>query len=260
MEYRVISRDGHIDVKWLPHDLFVANTSARRRDRVPQVVQPTEAKGGARREGTCPTAPSESSLLAWNHPSEACRGTSTACTRLASTTGTYIHHPGATHTRPGDRRHRCRGDLRHPWHGGFLEDRELVGLVRDVQCLGGFCKTVPERLVGLACIPNHDPEIAAAGLRRAAKLGLKGADFGVSTAVKPIWHRDWDPLWAAADECGMPISFHTTGFSLREPLDEQMARAMTHHTGPLRSQFFRSPGPSSSPAPFSRGPWSGTQG
>ena len=174
--------------------------------------------------------------------------------------GPTSDHPGATHTRPGDRRHRCRGDLRHPWHGGFLEDRELVGLVRDVQCLGGFCKTVPERLVGLACIPNHDPEIAAAGLRRAAKLGLKGADFGVSTAVKPIWHRDWDPLWAAADECGMPISFHTTGFSLREPLDEQMARAMTHHTGPLRSQFFRSPGPSSSPASFSRGPWSGTQG
>ena len=41
----------------------------------------------------------------------------------------------------------------------------------------------------------------------------------MATAVKPIWHRDWDVLWQAASECNMPISFHTTGPNVREPND-----------------------------------------
>jgi uncharacterized protein len=78
--------------------------------------------------------------------------------------------------------------------------------------------------VGLACIPNHDPDAAAKELRRAASLGLKGADFAVSTAAYPIWHGAWDVLWDAAQECRMPISFHTIGYPVREPADEQMAK------------------------------------
>ena len=31
-------------------------------------------------------------------------------------------------------------------------------------------------------------------------------------------------MWAASDECDMPISFHSTGYPLRNPSDEQMAK------------------------------------
>ena len=80
-----------------------------------------------------------------------------------------------------------------------------------------FCKSNPQRFVALACIPNHDPELAASELRRAAGLGLRGADFAVSTAVKPLYRPAWDVLWSAAAECHMPISFHATGLKPREP-------------------------------------------
>src|SRR5688500_15945183 len=38
MEYRCISADCHIDLCWLPHDLFVSNASASMKDRMPHVV------------------------------------------------------------------------------------------------------------------------------------------------------------------------------------------------------------------------------
>ena len=39
MEYRCISADCHIDLSWLPHDLFVVNASTAMRDRMPYVEQ-----------------------------------------------------------------------------------------------------------------------------------------------------------------------------------------------------------------------------
>jgi predicted TIM-barrel fold metal-dependent hydrolase len=110
--------------------------------------------------------------------------------------------------------------------GARLTDRELIQVVYETynDWAADFCKTNPRRFVGLACVPNHDPGAAAAELRRAARLGLKGADFAVSTAVYPIWHGAWDPLWDAAQECRMSISFHTTGYPVREPTDETMAK------------------------------------
>jgi len=39
MSYRVISADCHIDMTWMPGDLWVKNAPARFRDRVPQVRQ-----------------------------------------------------------------------------------------------------------------------------------------------------------------------------------------------------------------------------
>ena len=67
-----------------------------------------------------------------------------------------------------------------------------------------------------------DPQLAAAELRRAAKLGLRGGELAVSTAVVPLWDRAWDDLWAASDECGMPISFHTTGLQLKQHSDPEL--------------------------------------
>ena len=43
MDYRCISADCHIDINWLPHDLFVANATQAMKDRMPYV---TERAGG----------------------------------------------------------------------------------------------------------------------------------------------------------------------------------------------------------------------
>ena len=39
MEYRCISADCHIDLNWLPYDLFVANATHAMKDRMPFVTQ-----------------------------------------------------------------------------------------------------------------------------------------------------------------------------------------------------------------------------
>jgi uncharacterized protein len=80
--------------------------------------------------------------------------------------------------------------------GQRLHDAELIHVVYEIynSWVADFCKSDPRRFVGLACLPNHDPQAAARELRRVARLGLRGADFPVSTAVYPIWHGAWDPL------------------------------------------------------------------
>jgi uncharacterized protein len=67
----------------------------------------------------------------------------------------------------------------------------------------------PDRLCVLAFLPSHSPEAAAAELERCAALGHRGAIFGVFDI--DAGDRAWDPLWAAAQETGLPISFHIKG-------------------------------------------------
>ena len=53
MEYKCISADCHIDLIWLPPDLFTSNASGQMRERMPYVNE--DAEGGPRwltRNGT----------------------------------------------------------------------------------------------------------------------------------------------------------------------------------------------------------------
>jgi predicted TIM-barrel fold metal-dependent hydrolase len=72
-----------------------------------------------------------------------------------------------------------------------------------------MCRAAPDRLIGLATLPGHDGAAAVAELHRAARIGLKGVIFDVFGATKPIFDPEWEPLWAAASEAGMPVSVHT---------------------------------------------------
>ena len=52
MQYDMISADGHVDLIWLPPDLFTANASAPLRDRMPYVEQgPAGARWVSRNGG-----------------------------------------------------------------------------------------------------------------------------------------------------------------------------------------------------------------
>ncbi len=224
--YRVISADGHIDFEWLPRDLFVRNAPARLKDRVPQVVETREGVKWII-DGKDLTSFAFGGPAVLEPPP---RGVSQHIDRMHDE-GFFMDgaHPTTPELRIRDQDiDGVDAEVIYGVSGlgNFLEDQEIIRLVYSTynDWAAEFRKADPQRFVTLACIPNDDPEAAAAELRRAAKLGLKGADFGVSTAGKPVWHRDWDPLWAAAQDCDMPISFHTTGLPHRLPSDVQMAR------------------------------------
>ncbi|HYS18514.1 MAG TPA: amidohydrolase family protein, partial [Candidatus Binatia bacterium] len=223
MSYRIISADCHIDMTWMPGDLWVKNAPAKFRDRVPQVRQTDDG----------PRWFAEGKELGVYGGlgfgfDRVQRGFSKHVERMFDV-GFY---EGGPHPTTPDLRLKDQdldGIDAEVMYGILgiglrMQDRELIQAVYEVynSWAADFCKTNPRRFVGLACIPNHDPAAAAKELRRAAALGLKGADFAVSTAEFPIWHGAWDPLWEAAQECRMAISFHTTGYPVREPADDAM--------------------------------------
>ncbi len=224
MAYTLISADGHIDMTWMPGDLWLKNAPTRWKELVPQVHETPEgprwyAEGqelgvfGGLGFGFTPVQ----------------RGYSKHVDKMFD--GGFYEggpHPTTTELRLKDQD--LDGIEAEVMYGILgvglrMKDPELIPIVYQIynDWVADFCQSSPGRLVGLACLPSHDPAIAAAELRRVAKLGLKGADFAVSTAIYPIWHDAWDPLWAAAQECNLPISFHTTGYDARAPSDPQMA-------------------------------------
>jgi len=72
-----------------------------------------------------------------------------------------------------------------------------------------FCSAAPDRLKGIAMLNVDDIDEAVRELQRAAKLGLAGAMISVAPpAWAPYRARDYDRLWAAAQDLAMPLSLH----------------------------------------------------
>ena len=75
--------------------------------------------------------------------------------------------------------------------------------------LAEFCSYSPERLIGMAQIPLIDVDEGVRELRRAHKMGLKGAMiFASPPADRPFTTRLYDPFWRAAEELSMPVGLH----------------------------------------------------
>ena len=184
MEYRIISADCHIDMTWMPGHLWVENAPAKWREQVPQVRETSN--------GPCWYAEGKElgvfGGLGFGFD-RVQRGYSKHVERMFAV-GFY---EGGPHPTTADLRRKDQeldGIDAEVMYGILgigqrLHDPELIQVVYEIYntWAADFCKTDPRRFVGLACLPNHDPQAAALELRRAAGLGLRGADFPVSTAV-----------------------------------------------------------------------------
>lgn len=72
-----------------------------------------------------------------------------------------------------------------------------------------YCAHAPDRLLGIAAISLWDVEAGVAELERCAALGLRGGMiWGAPPADRPYRSELYDPLWAAAQDLGMPLSLH----------------------------------------------------
>ncbi len=98
----------------------------------------------------------------------------------------------------------------------------------------------PNRIFPLAIIPNNDPQVAAAEVRRCAAMGLRGGDLAFKRMALPLYHHDWYSLWEAAAECHFPIAFHSTGFkAIRAPDNPQMEQQYMTQWRLVRSSLFQ---------------------
>ncbi len=91
-----------------------------------------------------------------------------------------------------------------------ITDPELLTVVYRAynEYIAEFDQTMPGRFFGLGCLPNHDAEAAAKEIQHCAGLGLRGAVFVPWGAAMPAWHEMWEPMWSAAEESDLVISFH----------------------------------------------------
>lgn len=76
--------------------------------------------------------------------------------------------------------------------------------------LAEFCSEDPDRLVGMALLPQQDPELAAAELDRAVtEYGFVGGIIRPNrVSGRTIDHADFDVLWDTAARLDVPITFH----------------------------------------------------
>ena len=93
----------------------------------------------------------------------------------------------------------------------LLDDLEL-----QFACLGAYndflsewCSTDPSRLAGIALIPTDDVQTGVKELKRVAKLtAIRGAMLPTYPRGEPLNSDVYDPLWATAQDLGLPMHIH----------------------------------------------------
>jgi len=100
--------------------------------------------------------------------------------------------------------------------------------------LTDFCRSHPQRLVGIGLISLHDIDAAVSEIARIATLGLRGAMIrGDSPEDCPYGDPHYDPLWAALQDNNLPVSLHILTSGKRQSLNpsaqagSRMAGVMT---------------------------------
>ena len=216
MRYDVISADCHVDLCWLPPDLFTAGASPRLRERMPYVTDGPDGPRWTTKKGA--------GLGLVNGMGSAGRqyvpGKIHRADRMAEM-GLYedgrrgIRRLTDPDLRVKDQdRDGVQAEVLYGVLGatGRLNDPEAAVEVMRIynDWLAGFCAKQPERFAGLASIPNNPIEAAIAEVERVAKRGvLRGLDIANSADLKPLWDPYWNPLWEVINATGMPLHFHT---------------------------------------------------
>src|SRR3974390_428934 len=233
MQYRRISADCHLDMPWMPPDLFVSEARSDLKERMPYVEDGPlgpqwVAKNGANfglkngvGPGGAPFVPGQ------NH-----RVDKMAETGMYEDGKKDIRRCTDPHLRIKDMdRDGVDAEVMYGILGAAsrLNDREASNEMLRIynNWLKEFCRHYPERQIGLACLPYGDIDDAVKEIHRVAKMGIKGLELSCSWDMEPMWHPVWEPLWKAVNEVQLPLHFHTfpaVPASVRQSLTGELRR------------------------------------
>lgn len=242
MRYTRISADCHIDLPWLPPDLFTSNASAAMRDRMPRVAEDPKGPTWVTKTGaTFGLVNGMGSAGREYIPGQIHRSDRMASTGLYEDGKRGIRRLTDPELRLKDQdRDGVQAEVLYGILGTTkrLNDPDAAAEVMRIYnaWLADFCDTHPDRYAGLACIPNQPVEAAVQEVTRVVKRGgIRGLDIANSLDMPPLWDPQWAPLWDLVNEVGLPIHFHTVGgqrpdFAKLPPLLGRVAHAV-HITG-----------------------------
>jgi len=207
--YQVIDVDSHVSE---PADLWTSRVSSKWGDAVPHIVSDPRSGKEIWKVGGTPVLPVGMTAIAGfdgtlpespDTMADIPPGAHDAGARLAYLDSEGIH-----------------AQVLYPNVGGFgsggflrLEEPELM-----LECVRAYNDFLVEwasadsnRLIPVMATPFWDVDAAVKEIHRAAALGHRGVLFGSqpqSFGEPPLPSPHWDPIWAAAQEAGLPISFH----------------------------------------------------
>jgi predicted TIM-barrel fold metal-dependent hydrolase len=213
--HRFISADDHIDLRWLPKDLWTARLPARLRDNGPRVVE--NDKGA---------------FWTWEGQIFSPHGYYTAA--QGSGAMWAIERGGVM--RPGELRP-TTAELRlsdmdrdgadasimyGPTDPMPIADPELRRRSYEAynDWLSEFCAANPRRLIGVPQLSLEDPLAARDELERLGKRGARHVNLLASRADPPVYDEAWEPFWALAEEVDIPVGFHLAVLVKKTRLDE----------------------------------------
>ncbi|HWP56261.1 MAG TPA: amidohydrolase family protein [Candidatus Acidoferrales bacterium] len=74
-----------------------------------------------------------------------------------------------------------------------------------------FRQAAPTRFFPVAMLSPVDPEAAKEEICRVAKMGFREANFLVNDVTLDMYMKPWDVFWDAAEETGLVVSYHVGG-------------------------------------------------
>jgi Amidohydrolase len=180
--WKLFSADDHVDLQYLPGDMWVKRVPQKYRDRVPRLIETTD---GWHFEA-------DGKLFGRHYKYD-----DFTSAKFGKSTSPVIQEPGRW--RPTTPELRLEDMDRdgvecQVMYGGLiagfqLEEPELnaVSMRAYNEWIAEFCGASPERLIGLGFVPVHDVDSAVQELYNCAKLGLKGVQFQAFDAKRRIW-------------------------------------------------------------------------
>ncbi len=216
IDNRFVSADDHIDLRWLPKDLWSSRLPVKLRERGPRVAE--NDKGAFwtwegqtfSPHGYYTAAQGSGAMWAIERGGVMREGElrpTTAALRLAD-----MDRDGAT-----------ASIMYGPTDPMAIADSELRRCCYEAynDWLSEFCAAQPDRLIGVAQLSMEDPDAARAEIERLAKRGgVRHVNILASRAIPPVYDAAWEPFWSLAEEVDIPIGFHLAVLVKKTRLDE----------------------------------------
>lgn len=218
MKYDVISADCHMDLPWLPENLFVENASKEFKDRMPYVVDSDKGPTWVTKSGIQFGLKKGMGQGGREYvPGQLHRSDRMADAGLFEDAKKDVPRLTDPDLRIADQdRDGVQAEVIFGIASRSLRlkdpdaSAEMMRIYND--WLADFCDTHPHRFAGLAAIPNHNIEMAVAEVHRVVKRGaLRGLDVANAVDMTPLYDPSWDPLWQAVRDTNLPLHFHTSG-------------------------------------------------
>ena len=210
MDYKVISADDHLDLRFFPADLWTSRAPANLKDRVPHIEEVDgvpfwvcDGKRWGRWGQFKADSPRQWALERGGVMNEGELRPTTPELRLQD-----MDRDGVDATvmyGPTDPFYTDDPEVRYELYRGYNDWLET------------FTAACPERLIGASQIPLDDPAAAAREMERVAKLGSRHVNLMSSRAEPPIWHEAWDRFWSIAEESGIPVGSHIAVLTFNQP-------------------------------------------